>query len=150
MKMIDNNIKWIREELEMTQTEFAKIFGVTWNAVAGWENAYFSIPMMKLAKLCNLYNYSLDYVMGLTRKNTQYGTFKIDKTIISQRLKELRKKLNLSQSKLSDDCKIARTTYIGYESGKNLISTTNLCYICKTYNVSMDYIVGRTKNTKIN
>ncbi len=147
--MIGNNIKWIREELELTQKEFAKIFGVTWNAVAGWENAYFSIPMQKLVKLCNAYDYSLDFVCGLTRKNTQYGTFTIDKSTISKRLLKLRNNLNLTKTKLSDECKIARTTYIGYENGKNLISTTNLYYICKTYNISMDWVVGRTDNPNI-
>ena len=51
--------------------------------------------------------------------------------------------------KLSDDCKISQTTYSGYETGHYLINTTNLYYICKTYNVSMDWIVGRTNNQKI-
>ena len=40
----------------------------------------------------------------------------------------------LSQQKLSDDCKISQTTYSGYETGHYLINTTNLYYICKTYN----------------
>ncbi|MBQ9024694.1 MAG: helix-turn-helix transcriptional regulator, partial [Bacilli bacterium] len=42
-----------------------------------------------------------------------------------------------------------QTTYSGYETGHYLINTTNLYYICKTYNVSMDWIVGRTNNKKI-
>ena len=46
-------------------------------------------------------------------------------------------------------CKISQTTYSGYETGHYLINTTNLYYICKTYNISMDWIVGRTNNKKI-
>ncbi len=70
--MIDNNIKRIREELEMTQTEFGLIFGVTKNTVSGWENTHDTMPFNKLIKLCNLYGYSLDYICGLTRQNKKY------------------------------------------------------------------------------
>lgn len=97
-----------------------------------------------------MYDYSLDFVCGLIRNNIKYGKFTTDKIKISKKLKELRNKLGISQQKLSDDCKISQTTYSGYETGNYLINTTNLYYICKTYNVSMDWVVGRTNNSKIN
>ena len=142
--MIDSNLKYCREELEMTQLELGYVFGVSDSAIRSWENAYESIPLLKLIKFCNLYDYSLDFVVGLSRSNKKYGKFKTDKVKIGKKLKELRNSLNLSQQQLSDECKISQTTYSGYEIGKYLINTTNLYYICKTYNVSMDYMVGRT------
>jgi len=95
-----------------------------------------------------MYDFSLDFVVGLNRKNIEYGKFKTDKVKIGKKLKELRNKLGLSQQELSDECKISQTTYSGYETEHYLISTTNLYYICKTYNISMDYIVGRIKWAK--
>lgn len=148
--MFDNNIRYCREELEMTQTELGYIFGVSDSAVRSWETAHDSIPLPKLIKFCNMYDYSLDFVCGLIRNNIKYGKFTTDKIKISKKLKELRNKLGISQQKLSDDCKISQTTYSGYETGNYLINTTNLYYICKTYNVSMDWVVGRTNNSKIN
>lgn len=142
--MYGNNLKYCREELEMTQLELGYVFGVSDSAIRSWENAYESIPLLKLIKFCNLYDYSLDFVVGLSRSNKKYGKFKTDKVKIGKKLKELRNSLNLSQQQLSDECKISQTTYSGYEIGKYLINTTNLYYICKTYNVSMDYMVGRT------
>lgn len=150
MIMFDNNIRYCREELEMTQTELGYIFGVSDSAVRSWETAHDSIPLPKLIKFCNMYDYSLDFVCGLIRNNIKYGKFTTDKIKISKKLKELRNKLGISQQKLSDDCKISQTTYSGYETGNYLINTTNLYYICKTYNVSMDWVVGRTNNSKIN
>ena len=147
--MFDNNLRYAREELEMTQSELGYIFGVSDSAVRSWETAHDSIPLPKLIKFCDMYDFSLDFICGLIRKNITYGHFKTDKVKISKKLKELRKSLNLSQQKLSDDCKISQTTYGGYETGHYLINTTNLYYICKTYNVSMDWIVGRTNNQKI-
>ena len=148
--MFDNNIKYCREELEMIQTELGYIFSVSDSAVRSWETVHDSIPLPKLIKFCNMYDYSLDFVCGLIRNNIKYGKFTTDKIKISKKLKELRNKLGISQQKLSDDCKISQTTYSGYETGNYLINTTNLYYICKTYNVSMDWVVGRTNNSKIN
>ena len=134
----------------MIQTELGYIFSVSDSAVRSWETVHDSIPLPKLIKFCNMYDYSLDFVCGLIRNNIKYGKFTTDKIKISKKLKELRNKLGISQQKLSDDCKISQTTYSGYETGNYLINTTNLYYICKTYNVSMDWVVGRTNNSKIN
>lgn len=148
--MFENNLKFCREELEMTQTELGYIFGVSDSAVRSWENAHDSIPLPKLIKFCNIYDYSLDFVVGLTRKNIKYGKFETNKNKIGEKLKELRKSLNISQQALSDECKISQTTYSGYETGHYLINTTNLYYICKTYNISMDWVLGRSENKKYN
>lgn len=147
--MFENNLRWCREELEMTQTELGYIFGVSDAAVRAWETAHDSMPLSKLIKFCNMYDFSLDFVCGLIRKNIKYGKFNTDKVKIGKKLKELRKSLKLSQQALSDECKISQTTYSGYETGHYLINTSNLYYICKTYNISMDWIVGRTNNKKI-
>lgn len=147
--MFDNNLKFAREELGMTQKELGFIFGVTDSAVRSWETAHDSIPLSKLIRFCDLYDFSLDFICGLNRKNISYGKFNTDKNKISKKLKELRKDLNLSQQQLANECSISQTTYSGYETGHFLITTTNLYYICKTYNISMDWIVGRTEKKKL-
>ncbi len=144
--MIGNNLKYCREELEMTQEELGYVFGVSKNTVSGWENAHDTMPFNKLIKFCNLYGYSLDYVCGLSRKNTKYEKINVNKQMIGKKLKELRTKLNLSQQALADDCNFSQSTYSTYENGKFLINSITIYTICKTYNVSMDYLVGRTNN----
>ena len=148
--MVNNNLKYCREELEMTQTELGYVFGVNKNTVSGWENAHDTMPFNKLLKFCNLYDYSLDFVCGLTRKNMKYGKFKTDKVRIGKKLKKVRTNLNLSQQALAEDCNFSQATYSTYETGKFLINSITIYTICKTYNISMDYIVGRTNNPKIN
>lgn len=149
--MIDNNLKYCREELEMTQEELGYVFGVSRKTISGWETSNNIIPFSKLIKFCNLYNYSLDFVIGFTRKNNRNNTkIKTNKNLIGLRLKDLRNSLNLSQEKFANKCGLSQTTYSHYETGFNLITTTNAYSICKTYNVSMDWLVGRTNNSKIN
>ncbi len=68
-------------------------------------------------------------------------------TVISQNLKTLRIKNNLTQRQLCEKlknygCNISRTTYTKYELGKNSLSYDVLVAITKIYNVSSDYILG--------
>ena len=147
--MFENNIKACREELGMTQKELGFVFGLADSSIRSWENGYDIIPINKLFKFCNLYDYSLDYVVGFTRKNIKYGKFNTDKNKIAKRLKDFRMSKNLTQQEIADICKMPRPTYSGYESGRYLINTLNIYVICKTFNISMDYLVGRTKNPKI-
>lgn len=46
----------------------------------------------------------------------------------------------MSQLKFADKCGISQTTYSHYETGLNLITTMNAYAICKTYNISLDYL----------
>ena len=149
--MLDNNLKWCREELEMTQEELGFVFGVSRKTISGWETANNPIPFNKLIKFCNLYDYSLDFVVGLKRKNGKCAVkIKTNKKEIGKRLKNLRESLDLSQLKFTEKCGISQTTYSHYETGLNLITTINAYSICKTYNVSMDWLVGRTNKKSMN
>ena len=149
--MLNNNLKYCREELEMTQEELGYVFGVSKNTVSGWENAHDTMPFNKLIKFCNLYNYSLDFVCGFTRKNIKYNIpIKPDKNKIGKKLREFRIKLNLTQQAIAKDCNFSQATYSSYETGKYLINTITIYSICKTYKISMEWIVGRSNNLKIN
>lgn len=111
--------------------------------VSNWENGYDIIPLTKLIKLCNLYNYSIDFIVGFTRSNNFIKiTDKLDKVIIGRKLKNLRMKLGFSQQQIADECSIARATYSHYELGISLVSTLTLYTICKNHKISMDWFLN--------
>lgn len=142
--MFNNNLKEARENLEMTQKELGYVFGVHETTVSGWETGKDNIPLIKLVKFCNLYNYSLDFVVGFDRKNKKCDIhIKLDKKKIGNKLKIIRKKLNLTQQQIADECGISQTTYSNYELGINLINTLTLYTICKNHNISMDSILRK-------
>lgn len=144
--MINNNLKFCRESLEMTQKELGYVFGVAESTVSGWENNNDIMPLTKLVKFCDLYGFSLDYVTGLTRANYSYSkTNKLDRNKIGSNLKKIRTNLNLTQSKIAKECMISQTTYSNYELGIRLITTLSLYTLCKKHNLSMDEIIGRKK-----
>lgn len=59
---------------------------------------------------------------------------------MNERLKELRKTLNLTQQEFADAIGIARGNVGAYEVGKNSLSNAVISLICKTYNVNENWL----------
>ena len=140
--LIENNLKYCRENLEMTQEEIGYVLGVTKGTVANWENGNDSIPLRQIIKICNQYNISVDFLLGLTRDNKQYCKIpKLDKVKIGIKIKQLREKLIYTQTQFANECCIAQSTLSLYESGNRLINTLTLQVICKKFNISANEIL---------
>jgi len=67
---------------------------------------------------------------------------------ISLRVKQLRQEARLTHEEISDQTKIKKQTYSGYENGHNNIPIEALVRLANYYNVSMDYITCRSDNKK--
>ncbi len=66
------------------------------------------------------------------------------------RLKYLRESELLTQKEIADILFITQRTYSYYETGTHDIPTQTLIKLADYYNVSVDYILGRTDNPKLN
>ena len=66
------------------------------------------------------------------------------------RLKELRKKKGISQLRLSIDLNTTQNTISRYETGEREPGIDELIKIADYFNVSVDYLIGRTENPKMN
>ncbi|MBO7253863.1 MAG: helix-turn-helix transcriptional regulator [Clostridia bacterium] len=66
------------------------------------------------------------------------------------RLKELRKAKGISQLKLALDLNTTQNTISRYETGEREPSINELIKIADYFNVSIDYLLERTNNPKIN
>lgn len=64
------------------------------------------------------------------------------------RLKDLREDMDLKQKQIADIIKTTQQQYSKYELGERLIPIDKLIILANYYNVSLDYIVGRTNNKK--
>lgn len=69
---------------------------------------------------------------------------KVDRLERLTRLGELRCENKLSQDKVAELLNITRPQYTLYETGKREIPVKYLRVLARTYNVSIDYIVGET------
>lgn len=66
------------------------------------------------------------------------------------RIRDLREDNDLKQKDLAAYLAIDQSTYSDYENGRISIPIEQLIKIADYYNVSIDYIIGRTNNTEIN
>lgn len=69
---------------------------------------------------------------------------------INLKLKELREKNKVSQIKLQMDTGIEQALISKYENGKRVPPTETLIIFAEYFNVSIDYLIGRTENPEIN
>lgn len=65
------------------------------------------------------------------------------------KLRDLREDHDKTQQELADYLHVTQTTYSKYELGKVSISIEVFIRLAEYYNVSIDYLVGRTNNKKV-
>ena len=66
------------------------------------------------------------------------------------RIRDMREDADLTQSQVADMLGIAQTVYSRYERGYQTIPLLLLIQLADYYNVSLDYLTGRTHSMKIN
>ena len=142
-------LKQLREDNGLTQSDIASILGISRGLYSQYEIADKIIPIQHLNTLSNYFLVSIDYLLGFSNsKDNANKKVLLDNSKIGIRLKEFRKENKLTQEKLAN---ILHTTYSvisSYEKGKTLILTSFLCVICKKYNISADYLLGKIDNPK--
>ncbi|MBQ7298633.1 MAG: helix-turn-helix transcriptional regulator [Clostridia bacterium] len=66
------------------------------------------------------------------------------------RLKELRKSRKISQIKLAMDLNMNQNSISRYETGEREADYATLIALADYFDVSIDYLLGRTENPKMN
>ncbi|HIW93381.1 MAG TPA: helix-turn-helix domain-containing protein [Candidatus Flavonifractor merdipullorum] len=66
------------------------------------------------------------------------------------RLRDLREDADLNQTQVAQLLGMSQTGYSKYETGENDIPTRVLIQLADFYQVSVDYILGRTNQKKMN
>lgn len=72
------------------------------------------------------------------------------KFFVIMRLKEIRKQRNITQIKLAMDLNLNQNSISRYESGEREADYTTLIAFADYFDVSIDYLLERTDNPKLN
>lgn len=124
----------------------AEILGVNRSAYSLWELGINIIPLNYLAFFADYFDYSIDYVLGLTnvrRKNNLIKGF--DLKILGNNLKEVRIKNSLSQEDMARILNVTQPCITRYEKGLICISTSNIYKISKEFKISISKLCGKEK-----
>lgn len=136
----------IREDNDINQIRMAEILGVSRSAYSLWELGINIIPLNYLAFFADYFDYSIDYVLGLTnvrRKNNLIKGF--DLKILDNNLKEVRIKNSLSQEDMARILNVTQPCITRYEKGLICISTSNIYKISKEFKISISKLCGKEK-----
>ncbi len=68
----------------------------------------------------------------------------------AERIRSLREDKDLTQTYIAKILNTSQTVYSRYERDERSLPIEMLYELCEFYNVSADYILGRTDNPKIN
>lgn len=139
-----DKIKHLRERNNIKQKDLIKEIKISKSLYSEYEQERKIMPLKHLNIVTNFFNVSFDYIFGITNEPS-YDNSKsdINPKLIEQRLKALRKEQNITQDKLQKIIGRSNSTISDYERGKIIISTYVLYTICKKYNISADYLLGK-------
>lgn len=142
--LIIKRLRETRENLELKQKDLTELFGVTYSTISGWETNKDTIPLRQLIKYANKYEYSLDYLFGISDKNKKYKPLNVDLELIANNLRNIRKQNHKTQSEIANILNTSQGSYAHYENCRYLIPTNFLFSLSKIYDdFSIDKILGR-------
>lgn len=141
------NLEKLRDEKDLLKKDVAKLVGVVESVYSEWENEKLSISTKRLYQLANLFEVSIDYMVGISAERIYIkNDNEIDIKLVSSRLKEIRKSLNMTMRDLASKFNTTSSAISNYENGKYLILSPFLIELCKFSNYSIDWILGRSDN----
>ena len=148
-KIYGNKLKELREQNELTQYKVSDMLGFQKRVYGNFEREETIIPIKYLNTLCNYFNVSIDYIFKFINiKKYDNCRNDLNLTLIRKRLKELRNNEHLSQENLANSISVSPSTISEYEREAKIIATPFLYDICKKYNISADYLLGKIDSPK--
>ena len=143
--IIEERIYLLRVKNHFTQSDVAKMLGVSRSLINNWENGFSNISLKQLIKLAYFYQVPIDYLLGIIDQidhHSYHYVSSMNLKNIGLKLREIRKINRLTQDEFAQKIDTKRSSISYYEIGKMMISTADLKQICETFGVSADYIVG--------
>lgn len=70
--------------------------------------------------------------------------------MVYKRIRDLREDNDYTQEYVGKKIQVSQRTYAYYETGERMLPPTVLCALADFYDVSVDYLLGRTNNKKTN
>ena len=140
-------LKDIREDNDISQVQMAEILGVNRSTYSLWELGINIIPLKSLCNFADYFNYSIDYVLGLTNIRKNPNLIKgLDLIKLGENIKKIRLQNELSQENIASMIGVTQACITRYEKGLICISTSNLYKLSKEFKISLSELCGKVKS----
>jgi len=143
-------IATLRTKKNLTQEDIATYLKVSLPAYKLYEVNLRAMKLEKLNMLSNLFNISLNSLLDISKSIYNYNENQnIDYKYLGFSLIFIRKRNKISQKDISKIFNISIPTISKYEKKPETVPITYLYQFAKTFNVSVDYICGKTMNKNL-
>lgn len=143
---ISERLKYIRTYDLHTQEELASVLNVKRATYADWENHRSIIPLKHLNTLSNFYKLSIDYILGLSSKNNFCEIKALNIKKINANFKTIRLDNKLTKVEFANSLHISEGLVRAYENNLCIISTHVAYDLAKKYNISIDWLLGKSNS----
>ena len=148
--MYKEKLKTLRENNSLTLQDISKLLNFEKDTYGKYEREYTTMPLKHLNTLCNYFNVSLDALLNLTNNlDNEIINSEINYKKLSFHLRCIRKKYHLTQNDIAYYFGISVMSVSRYEMYPKTISITYLCNFAKKFNISIDYLCGKTQKKEI-
>lgn len=125
----------------------AEILGVNRSTYSLWELGINIISLKSLCNFADYFNYSIDYVLGLTNIRKNPNLIKgLDLIKLGENIKRIRLQNELSQENIASTIGVTQACITRYEKALICISTSNLYKLSKEFKISLSELCGKVKS----
>lgn len=143
------NLANLRVKNNLTFNDLANILNVSLSSYKLYESGIIPMSLKEINILSNFYNVSFDYLLGLTKKiEKNHFRKSIDYRYLRFCIRYLRRVNKLRQKDFSEKLNYSVSSISRFERNGHQIKLDYLIKIAIKYNISTDYLCGKsyTKN----
>lgn len=145
MSNFDENLAILFKNENLSTVSAQKLLGISKTQLGRYLSGFYEPTLKNALKICNYFQCSIDYLMGLDIEKNKFKNFKNPsfETFID-RYFSLLKKNNISHYKIAKELNINRNNLNYWRKNKS-IPTLNILYkISNKLETSIEFLIGRT------
>lgn len=155
---LPNTLKKLRVKKGWSQQAVADALGFSRSALGNYEQGIRTPDLDTMSSFADFYDVTIDYLQGRSSNPSLYHENEIDisKNVekrctmkLSNRMRELRRLNRFSQEDIALKLGISTSAYGFYEQGKTIPNAKTLVFLADLYDVSVDYLLGRSNTTRL-
>ena len=139
---LSETLKYLRTSIGVPQSQIAKAAGISTTQYQNYEYGKSEPTATVLIALAEFFEVTIDYLLGLTDDPLIPDEHVYP--IFAGRIRDLRANKGLSEWDMEKLFDVTARNYAGYEIGESMPQLPVLCALADYFDVSLDYLVGRS------
>ncbi len=142
-------ISKIRSQKKLTQQKLADYLNVTLSVYKLYEASIRPMKIEELNQLSKYFKISLNTLLGLSSNLAPVKVTNIDYKYLKFSLRYIRRRNRISQKQLAKDLNVSISSVANYEKHPEKLNASYLHLFAEHFQISVDYICGKTLKKEV-